>query len=96
MIVSMVSFPEFQSILESWNALLRVLPLDQEGNLARGTHISLDSKNSIVYAEDHVIATAGIQDLVIVQHGNRILICTREYADRLKELLSRFPEGGGA
>lgn len=80
----------------TWNALLRVLPLDQDGNLVRGTHISLDSKNSIVYAEDHVIATAGIQDLVIVQRGNRILICTREYADRLKELLSRIPEDSGS
>ncbi len=75
----------------TWNSLLRILPADKEGNLVQGPRVSLDTRNSIIYSEDHLIATAGIDNLVIVQHGNRILICSREYADRLKELLARVP-----
>ncbi len=75
----------------TWNSLLRVLPADTQGNLIRGKHISIDTKNSIIHAEDHLIATAGVENLVIVQHGNQILICTRDYADRLKDLLSKIP-----
>jgi hypothetical protein len=36
------------------------------------------------------MATAGIHDLVVVQSGNRILICSRAYTDRLKELLAKL------
>jgi mannose-1-phosphate guanylyltransferase len=77
----------------TWNSLFRVLPPDASGNLVRGSHIALDTKDSIIYAEDHLIATAGVENLVIVQRGNQILICGREHADRLKELLAKIPTG---
>jgi mannose-1-phosphate guanylyltransferase len=75
----------------TWNSLLRILSSDADGNLTRGNHVSVETKNSIVYADDHLIATAGVRDLVIVQHGNQILICSRDYADRLKDLLAKIP-----
>jgi mannose-1-phosphate guanylyltransferase len=75
----------------TWNSLLRILTVDDNGCLVRGAHIGLDTSNCIVYAENHTIATAGIHDLVIVQRGEQILICKREYADRLKELLAKIP-----
>lgn len=74
----------------TWNSLTRVLPVDDNSNLVRGLHTGLQTTNCIIYAEDHTIATAGISDLIIVQKGNRTLVCTREYADRLKELLAKL------
>lgn len=75
----------------TWNSLLRVLPADAAGNLTRGEVVSLETSNCIIYSESHTMATAGIHDLIIVQQGGKILICTREYADRLKELLAKLP-----
>ncbi len=75
----------------TWNSLLRVLPADSQGNLVRGAHAGLDTSDCIIYAESHTIATAGVHDLVIVQSGNQILVCNREYASRLKELLGKLP-----
>jgi mannose-1-phosphate guanylyltransferase len=75
----------------TWNSLLRILPVDEHGSLVRGKHVGVDTGNCIIYAENHTIATAGIHDLVIVQRGEQILICEREYADRLKELLAKLP-----
>jgi mannose-1-phosphate guanylyltransferase len=74
----------------TWNSLLRILPVDENGSLVRGKHVGVDTGNCIIYAENHTIATAGIQDLVIVQRGEQVLICKREYADRLKELLAKL------
>jgi mannose-1-phosphate guanylyltransferase len=76
----------------TWNSLLRILPVDENGSLVRGKHVGVDTGNCIIYAENHTIATAGIYDLVIVQRGEQILICKREYADRLKELLAKLPK----
>ncbi len=75
----------------TWNSLLRVLPADSQGNLIRGKLASIDTSDCIVYAESHTLATAGVHDLVIVQSGDQILVCSREYASRLKELLSKLP-----
>lgn len=74
----------------TWNALLRILPPDSEGNLVWGEHAGLETTNCILYSESHTMATAGIHDLVVVQSGNRILICSRAYTDRLKELLAKL------
>jgi mannose-1-phosphate guanylyltransferase len=75
----------------SWNSVLRVLPADESGNLTRGSVISMDTSNCIIYSDSHTMATAGIHDLIIVQQGTNTLICSREYADRLKELLAKIP-----
>ena len=74
----------------TWNSLLRVLPADREGNLIRGAFTGLDTSDCIIYAESHTIATAGVHNLVIVQSGDQILVCSREYASRLKELLGKL------
>lgn len=74
----------------TWNSLLRILPVNSSGNLIFGNHISIDSNHCLIYAETQTLATAGVENLIIVQHGNQTLICTREYADRLKELLSKL------
>jgi mannose-1-phosphate guanylyltransferase len=75
----------------SWNALPRILPTDNDGNLIWGSPALTESSNCIVYAESHKMIVAGIRDLVIVQRGNQILICHKSYSDRLKELLAKLP-----
>ncbi|PWT93957.1 MAG: mannose-1-phosphate guanylyltransferase [Acidobacteria bacterium] len=75
----------------TWTSLLRVLPVNTEGNLIRGNHFGLETTDCILYVESHTIATAGIRDLIVVQRGNQTLICSKRYADRLKELLAILP-----
>jgi mannose-1-phosphate guanylyltransferase len=75
----------------SWNALPRMLPTDSAGNLVWGSHTSLETSNCILYAESLTMVTAGIQDVIVVQRGNHILICHKDHADRLKELLAKLP-----
>jgi mannose-1-phosphate guanylyltransferase len=74
----------------TWNSLMRILPLNEDGNLIWGEHAGLETSNCTIYSDDQMIVTAGIQDLIIVQKAGKILICTREYADRLKELLAKL------
>jgi mannose-1-phosphate guanylyltransferase len=75
----------------SWNALPRILRTDDKGNLAWGSQVGPETTNCILYAESLTMVTAGIKDLVIVQRGDHILICHKDYADRLKELLAKLP-----
>ena len=90
--VFVVPAPFLWDDIGTWNSLLRVLPPDADGNLTKGNIVSLDTSNCILYTDSHTMATAGIHDLIIVQQGGKTLICTREYADRLKELLVKLPQ----
>jgi len=75
----------------SWNSLPRILKTDEQGNLVWGSHVGLETTNCILYAESLTMVTAGIQDLVVIQRGDHVLICHKDYADRLKELLAKLP-----
>lgn len=77
----------------TWNSLFRILSPNEEGNLVQGEHINLDTSGSIIYSDNNaLIATAGLKDVIIVQKNGKTLVCTREYADRLKELLAKLPK----
>jgi mannose-1-phosphate guanylyltransferase len=74
----------------SWNSLPRMLETDTDGNLIWGRNIGMEISNCILYAESLTMVTAGIRDLVIVQRGDHILICHKDHANRLKELLAKL------
>jgi mannose-1-phosphate guanylyltransferase len=76
----------------TWNSLFRILTPNEEGNLVQGEHVNLDTTGSIIYSDNSLIATAGLKDVIIVQKNGKTLVCTREYADRLKELLAKLPK----
>ena len=76
----------------TWNSLSRILPLDEERNLSWGEHIGLDTKDCVIYSDSQIIATAGLRNIVVIQKDGKTLVCTREYADRLKELLAKLPK----
>lgn len=81
----------------SWDSLFEVLPTDENGNIIVGAqHIGLNTSNSMVVAEtpDRLIVTIGASNLIIVDTGNAILICPRDDAQKVKELVSILKEKG--
>jgi mannose-1-phosphate guanylyltransferase len=74
----------------SWNSLPRMLETDADGNLIWGRNTTVETSNCILYAESHTMVTAGIRDLVVVQRGDHLLVCHKDYANRLKELLAKL------
>ncbi len=73
-----------------WAALSRVLPADGEGNITSAVHTALlDSRNTIVVSEDdHLIATIGVDDLVIVHAAGATLVCRRDHVQKLRDLVA--------
>lgn len=73
----------------TWAALERVHPLDKDGNAVIGRHEGMETKNCIIHSHDHLVATIGVSDLVIVQVNGRLLICPKDKSQSVKEI-SRF------
>ncbi|ADQ14109.1 mannose-1-phosphate guanylyltransferase [Halanaerobium hydrogeniformans] len=72
--------------LGSWPALARIKKSDQEGNIVVGKHYGIDTTNSIIYSQDKVITTIGLDNLVIVDTDDAILICDKDRAQDVKKI----------
>jgi mannose-1-phosphate guanylyltransferase len=76
------------SDLGSFDALYEELPKDENGNTINPNHISIDSKNNLVYGKDRKIATVDIEDLLIVDTGDAILISKKGSSQKVKKAVN--------
>lgn len=81
----------------SWTALAGVLGADATGNVRSAAHTAaLDAHNNVFVTEDdHLIAAIGVEGLVVVHSPDATLVCRREDAQRIKDLVERLSAEGG-
>ncbi|MFQ5590928.1 MAG: mannose-1-phosphate guanylyltransferase [Phycisphaerae bacterium] len=81
----------------SWPAIESVIGADGNGNvLAGGRAVHLGSRGNIVVCDDeHLVATIGVDDLVIVHSPDATLVCTRRDAQSIKELVDNVEKQFG-
>ena len=48
-----------------------------EGNVVMGTHISIETKDSLVWGDSRLIATIGLEDMIIVDTNDVLFICPK-------------------
>lgn len=74
----------------SWTALERINDLDENGNVIKGNILNLDTKRCIIESNGKLIATLGIEDLIVVDTEDVTLICTKDKAQEVKMLLKEL------
>jgi mannose-1-phosphate guanylyltransferase/mannose-6-phosphate isomerase len=82
------------SDIGGWESLWEISPKDENGNAVKGGAAVEASKNCIVYAQDHLIACAGLQDIVIAETGDAILVADKRNGDAMKALVKRLKAEG--
>ncbi|TBM12051.1 mannose-1-phosphate guanylyltransferase/mannose-6-phosphate isomerase [Hafnia paralvei] len=78
----------------SWSSLWDISDKDEYGNVARGDVISLRTKNSYIYAESSLIATLGVDNLVIIQTKDAVLIADRKASQEVKNIVEKLKHQG--
>ncbi len=77
----------------SWDSLFEVLPTDGNGNIIMGgQHVGLDTKNSLVYLNQdrRLIVTIGVSDLVVVDTGDVLLVCPKDKAQEVRQVVNHL------
>jgi mannose-1-phosphate guanylyltransferase len=74
----------------SWTALERINELDEHGNVIRGNILNLDTKRCIIESNGKLIATLGVEDLIIVDTEDVTLICRKDKAQEIKLLIKEL------
>lgn len=76
----------------SFDALYEELPQNENGNTLNNNHISIDSKNNLVYGNEKVIATVDVEDLIIVDTGDALLISKKGSSQKVKKVVEKLKE----
>ncbi|ACE05566.1 Nucleotidyl transferase [Candidatus Amoebophilus asiaticus 5a2] len=81
--------------LGTWNALYEHLDKDRKNNVCQGQVVTLLTSNCLIKGnEEQLIATYGLDSLVIVQHQGVLLICPRNEVQNLKTLVQQIDDEG--
>lgn len=73
----------------SWPSFMQTREPDDDGNVtAGGRSVLLQSRNTLVVSDDpdHLVATVGCEDLVIVHTQGATLVCRADQAELIKQL----------
>jgi len=70
----------------NWEALGGLLD-ETEGNRIRGRVMALDARENIVIDTEGLTALLGVENLIVVRSGERLLVCRRDRAQSVGELL---------
>ncbi|MEY4768019.1 MAG: Alginate biosynthesis protein AlgA [Pseudomonadota bacterium] len=74
----------------SWNALANLTPKNEQGNQIQGQVISLNTYHSYLHSESRMIATIGVNHLVVIDTEDALLIADREQLQSVKEVVNQL------
>ena len=76
--------------LGSWEEVYKYGKKDENQNSQKGEVVFIDTKNSYVYAPDSLVAVVGLDDVIVVQEGDTILVCKRDHAEEIKQVVGEI------
>lgn len=76
----------------SFDAMYDELPKDENNNTQNPNHISIDSKNNLIYGNDRKIATVDIENCIIVDTGDALLISKKGSSQKVKNVVAKLKE----
>ncbi|MCB1919445.1 MAG: mannose-1-phosphate guanylyltransferase/mannose-6-phosphate isomerase [Candidatus Competibacteraceae bacterium] len=74
----------------SWSALWAVGERDQDGNIERGDVISIDTRDSYIDAASRLVATVGVEHLVVVETADAVLVAGKDQVQDVKAVVDQL------
>ncbi|MBL4830648.1 MAG: mannose-1-phosphate guanylyltransferase/mannose-6-phosphate isomerase [Aliivibrio sp.] len=78
------------SDIGSWSALWDVSTKDSNNNTIKGDVIAVDTKNSYLHSESKLIATVGLDDIVVVETKDAILVAAKDKVQNVKSIVNQL------
>lgn len=85
--VRVVALDAGWSDVGSWASLWEVSAQDAKGNVTRGDVCTVDSRNTLVFAEHRLVATLGCADMVVVETADAVLVADKSRTQDVKSVV---------
>ncbi len=74
----------------SWDALFDLCNEDKQANIMFGKTVTIDSGKNLIHSQDVAISVLGVDNLIIVTDGNRVMILPRGQSQNVKNIVQRL------
>ncbi|MEI6723860.1 MAG: mannose-1-phosphate guanylyltransferase/mannose-6-phosphate isomerase, partial [Betaproteobacteria bacterium] len=71
----------------SWMALWEISPKDAKGNAVHGDVRLKDTRDSLVFSNHRLVATLGVEELVIVETADAVLVADRSRSQDVRDIV---------
>ena len=78
----------------SWQAVAALTAPDDDGNGGMGERVAIATRGTYVHAADRVVATVGVENLVIVDTPDAVLVAHRDHLQRVKDVVGELKARG--
>ncbi|WP_305405725.1 mannose-1-phosphate guanylyltransferase/mannose-6-phosphate isomerase [Photobacterium leiognathi] len=76
----------------SWSALWDVHKKDSNGNATRGDVLLDSTSNSYIYAQDKLVTTVGLDNLVIIETKDAVLVANKDKVQNVKNIVDQLKQ----
>ena len=77
------------SDLGSWDSIYQRHQKDADNNVMHGEVFAQDTTNSLLWSQTSLLATVGLDNIVVIQTADATLICDRNRTEEIKTLVAR-------
>lgn len=79
----------------SWAALMEVQQSDAYGNVVLGAdHLAIDTSGSLIQGTGKLVATVGLEDVIIIDTEDALLVCAKDRAQDVKKIVEHLKRNG--
>ncbi len=82
------------SDIGSWQAMADLTLPDADGNRGQGERVAIATTGTYVRGDDRVVATVGVENLVIVDTPDALLVAHRDHLQRVKDVVVELKARG--
>ncbi len=80
----------------NWSAIFDLLEKQHEVSIiARGNHVDIGSKKCLILSDKKLIATIGLENIVVVETNDCILVASKDKVSDIKALLEKIKQEKG-
>lgn len=78
----------------SWSSLWDVTAKDENNNVHKGDVLSVASQHNYVFAETGLVATVGLENIIVVQTKDAVLVAAKDKVQDVKSIVQQLKGAG--
>lgn len=82
------------SDIGSWRALAELVEPDEQANRSTGEVVNVDSRNCFIQSEDRVVATIGLDDIMVVDTPDALLVSRNDRVQDVRQVVKQLKQDG--
>ncbi len=76
------------SDIGEWGALWKNSEKDSDGNAIKGEVVTIDSKDCLIHSDHRMVATLGLEDIVVVETADAVLVANKHRTQDVKKIIA--------